>query len=354
LPSPRGAFDCGRLLAAAAVLFSHSYALSRRESPEPLHWLTDGNATFGELAVYAFFAISGYLVTQSFLRDPSWPRFMARRLRRIAPGLVAVVCASALLIGPLVTTLDLRDYFSTAEAWTYLAKIFIYPTQIGLPGVFENNTFPVAINGSLWTLRLEFALYLAVALLGRWGLLHLRVTVPLAACCAVMSGLLQWGPFRGTPLHHQLLILFLNATPFFVGAALAQTSAIGSIGIRLLPIVPAVVAAALVFTPAFKLVLIVMLPIAVVFLCVHGCCDLSRFGDYSYGLYLWGFPIQQTVVHFAPGIGPIGLFAVAGIVTFLCAVLSWHGVEKVALRRRRPKSEGLKEFGLTAQAKVSA
>jgi peptidoglycan/LPS O-acetylase OafA/YrhL len=335
MPSPRGAFDCGRLLAAGAVLFSHSYALTRHDRLEPLAWLTDGKAGLGEIAVYAFFAISGYLVTQSWLCDPSLPRFMGRRLRRIGPALVLVICGSVLVIGPLVTALELRDYITRPEAWTYLAKILIYPPQLGLPGVFENNPFPVAVNGSLWTLRLEFALYLAVAALGRCGLLRRPVTVLLAASCAVMSAPIQWGPFRGTPFFHQFEILFLNATPFFVGAALAQSN-IGSGKPGLLALVPAGIALAFVFTSIFKMVLIVALPVAVVLVCVHGRCSLSRFGDCSYGLYLWGFPVQQTVIHFAPGISPLSLFAIAGSATFICALLSWHLVEKGALTRRKP------------------
>jgi peptidoglycan/LPS O-acetylase OafA/YrhL len=71
-----------------------------------------------------------------------------------------------------------------------------------------------------------------------------------------------------------------------------------------------------------------------VLLCIHGRCSLSRFGDCSYGLYLWGFPIQQTVVHFVPDISPVSLFGVAGSITLVCALLSWHGIEKAALRRR--------------------
>jgi peptidoglycan/LPS O-acetylase OafA/YrhL len=355
MPSSRGAFDCMRLLAAAAVLFGHSYALTGHDSLEPLIRLTGGNAGFGEVAVYAFFATSGYLITQSWLRDPSLPRFIERRLRRIGPALAFVICGSVLIVGPLVTTLPLRDYFASPQAWTYLTKILIYPPQYGLPGAFENNPFPVAVNGSLWTLRLEFALYLAVAVLGRSGLLRRRVTVLLAASCAVMSAVLLWGSahwglFHSTPFLHQFLIMFLNAAPFFVGAVLAQTD-VGSGKTGLLALVPGGIALAFVFPPIFKVVLIAVLPVAVVLLGVHGRCSLSRFGDCSYGLYLWGFPVQQTVIHFAPGISPLSLFAVAGGATFICAMLSWHLVEKAALKR--PAKAGAPKYPATPEVTES-
>lgn len=338
MPSSRGAFDCARLTAAGAVLFSHSYALTGNDNLEPLIWLTGRKASLGEIAVYAFFAISGYLVTQSWLRDPSLPRFMERRLRRVGPALVAVICGSFLIVGPLVTTLEFRNYFATPEAWSYLTKVLIYPPQYGLPGVFENNPFPLAVNGSLWTLRLEFALYLTIALLGCCGLLRRPLTALLAASCAAMSALVQWSPVRGTPFFHQVLVLFMNATPFFAGAVLAQSdvkSWKAGVGVPAL----AGVAIALLFISNFKIVLIVLLAVAVVLLCLHGRCGLRGFGDCSYGLYLWGFPVQQTVVHFAPGISPMNLFAVAGAATLACALLSWHGIEKAALRRQQKPEE---------------
>jgi peptidoglycan/LPS O-acetylase OafA/YrhL len=354
MPSSRGAFDCERLLAAAAVLFGHSYALTRLDGQEPLIWLSGGNASFGEVAVYAFFTISGYLITQSFLRDPSLLRFIERRLRRIGPALVLVICGSVLIAGPLVTALPLRDYFSQPGTWSYLAKILIYPPQYGLPGVFDDNPFPAVVNGSLWTLRLEFALYLAVAGLGWCGLLRRRVTALLAASCTVMSGLLLWTPLQsaGMPFFHQFLILFLNASPFFAGAVLAQSD-IGSGKTGLLAFVLGAIALAIVFPPLFKIVLILALPVAVVLAGVYGRCGLGRFGDCSYGLYLWGFPVQQTVLHFAPGISPLGLFAVAGGATLICAQLSWHLVEKTALRRKLASASWVAGATPAMTAKVS-
>lgn len=164
----QGAFDCVRILAAIAVLFSHSYALVKQDANEPLILLTNGGTAIREIAVYAFFAISGYLVTQSWMRDPSVIRFTTRRPLRIVPALVFVIVASFAIFGPLTTTMSLSDYFSSPQAWTYLSKVLIYPVQYGLPGVFEHNPYPNVVNGSLWSLRLEFALYVIVAF---WAIL---------------------------------------------------------------------------------------------------------------------------------------------------------------------------------------
>lgn len=336
-----GAFDGLRLLAASAVLFGHSYALARAGGAEPLLELTGGNLGLGEVAVLTFFAMSGYLVTQSWISDPSPVRFMARRTLRIVPALALVIGVSFALIGPLTTQLHLPDYYSNPHAWTYLAKALIYPTQYGLPGVFEKNPYPIVVNGSLWTLRLEFGLYVVVAALGYLGLSRFRwVNVALAALSwAAVAVLMQTGVLSGMPFHHQAVVLFLNAVPFFAGAALAQSNLDSRIFFGITAAL--VLATALsIHTPYLTLLLIASLPFATILIARYGTCDLRRFGDYSYGIYLFAFPVQQTVVYFLPDIEPVQLSLVAGVATFACAFLSWHLVEKhaLALKPRRRKA----------------
>jgi peptidoglycan/LPS O-acetylase OafA/YrhL len=324
-----GAFDCLRLAAAFSVLFGHCYALTGEG--EPLAQLSQGRLGFGDTAVYTFFAISGYLVTQSWHRDPSFNRFLARRVLRIVPALIFVIVASFAIVGPLTTTLGASDYFSQPAAWSYLTKIFIYPVQYALPGAFANNPFPNIVNGSLWTLRLEFGLYVMTAILGWLSILRCRlVNIGLALICLMMIVVLtQTELLNRIPFLHQTTVLFENALPFFAGAALAQRK----FDLRLIraTIVLALLNVLLIFTPAFKSLFLLTLPLVVIVIARCSTCDLSRFGDYSYGLYLWAFPVQQSVVHFAPNITPIRLFLLAGTVAFVCAIVSWHLVEKHAL-----------------------
>lgn len=325
-----GAFELLRLAAAVFVVFSHCYPLTGQDAREPLSSLTTGGAGFGEVAVYVFFAISGYLVTQSWMRDASPARFMMRRALRIFPALAFVIVASLALVGSLTTTLSLSDYFSKYEARAYLAKILIYPTQYGLPGVFERNPFPGVVNGSLWSLRLEFAFYIVVAVLGVLGFLRSRLAnVALAAVCLIMSVIVtQTTLLNGLPFLRQSAVLFLNGAPFFIGAALAQ----GSLDSTLICGAAAfLVSLAVLFiaTPAFKFLLIVAVPFVVILAGRYSKVDLR--GDYSYGIYLWSFPVQQSVVHFAPTIQPIELFAIAAPIIFVFAFISWHLVEKHAI-----------------------
>ena len=105
------AFDFIRVVAALAVLYSHSFPLFGL--PEPSH----AGQTLGSLAVAIFFAVSGFLVCQSWLRDPDVYRFTLRRALRIMPGLIVAVAFTAFVAGALDTRLPLSEYFTARGTW---------------------------------------------------------------------------------------------------------------------------------------------------------------------------------------------------------------------------------------------
>src|ERR1017187_3679384 len=136
-------FDLLRVSASILVMLSHSLALTGMREPI----ITNGY-TIGNVAVFFFFSISGYLVYQSLERDPHILRFLARRALRIGPGLAVVLALSVMVLGPICSTYAPKDYFAQSETWAYLAKIRLYGSD-RLPGVFERNPYPLAINSSL-------------------------------------------------------------------------------------------------------------------------------------------------------------------------------------------------------------
>src|SRR5258708_2965766 len=162
-----GAFDGLRLVAALAVLFTHSYPLFGREQLEPLARLTNGSTTFSELGLLTFFAISGNLVTQSWFRDPSIWRFFMRRSVRIIPGLTFVIFLSFAIVGPFLTTLDVADYFSggkpgvtSPRSWCFLGNtaypgysqiIHFRPSLMDRCGRYESRSSSIARSAfSAW------------------------------------------------------------------------------------------------------------------------------------------------------------------------------------------------------------
>lgn len=159
-------FDLLRFIGAALVLFGHSFVFLGRPEPLAFGWLP-----YGPLGVYMFFTISGFLIVKSWNYDPCWYRFLARRALRIFPALAVCILLTLFVLGPALTTVSLTDYFRNPATYLYLLNVILLPIY-SLPGVFADNTFPNAVNGSLWSLPLEFALYLSVAgvglLIGRW------------------------------------------------------------------------------------------------------------------------------------------------------------------------------------------
>ncbi len=156
----RNNFDLIRLSAAVLVLFSHSYPLSARTT-EPLQSFT-GYDTFGTLAVEVFFLISGLLITKSWMDTPHAGDFIRKRFLRIFPAFAAVTLLSVFALGPVFTQIPLKEYFSSRLTWSYLGNPFMLPTRYSLPGVFESNPYPAAVNGSIWSLPLEILMYVAV------------------------------------------------------------------------------------------------------------------------------------------------------------------------------------------------
>src|SRR5262249_14567840 len=140
-------FDALRLGAAVAVLVSHAFDFVGQSPSEPFRVFAGTNISLGGTATYVFFLISGFLVTASLMRTRSVGEFALKRAARILPGLIGVVCVTALLIGPALTIRPLAEYFSDPRFTSYFLNAVLI-TKPSLPGVLGDTT----INGSIWTL----------------------------------------------------------------------------------------------------------------------------------------------------------------------------------------------------------
>jgi peptidoglycan/LPS O-acetylase OafA/YrhL len=305
----RNSFDLLRLLAAAAVIAFHAAPLAGRTP-----WFM-GQLNLGALGVSVFFVISGFLVTDSRLRTASLRAFLAKRVLRIEPGLIASLMVTALVIGAFATYLPLGEYLRRKEVYLYIAKnALLYPTAYGLPGVFEYNPLPIVVNGSLWTLRVEFTLYLGLGLLGAVRLLRPTAMAALAAVFACASFVLQAPPaIVPSVLVHPGQIGSQCAFLFCAGALLRLID-------RPLP-VWTLASAVLLFTPVWVL----GLPILVVWLGNRPSIRLPA--DLSYGLYIYAFPVEQLLASHG-----LLSFWTALAATLPFAAASWFLVEAPALR----------------------
>lgn len=323
-------FNLIRMLAAWAVLFSHTYPLS---GTRPDNWFSSMHP--GTYAVYIFFAISGFLVAKSFARKADLRAFARARVLRIVPALLVVSALSALLLGGIMTTLDAHQYFSDPDVWKYIVNnALMIHTEYKLPGVFADNPYPEAVNGSLWSLRFEMRMYIALALLGMLGAVTSQHRFILSAafflvwylCIQFMP---QWfDSLRKTQLLAVVALYFYIGVFYFRFAHRVELSSRVSILLLL-------VAAAGWLTPLRELTLAIALSYFVFyFALVPGGLlrAYNRIGDYSYGFYLYAFPVQQLLVANIPGMGFYSMLLWASVITLGFAMLSWYLVEKPALR----------------------
>jgi peptidoglycan/LPS O-acetylase OafA/YrhL len=325
-----------RFFAAVLVLFSHSFPLTGR--PEPLaRWC--GVETLGGVAVFIFFTISGLLITKSWLDDPRLLSFFGKRFLRIVPGLAVAVVLMVVLVGPLTTNLPSGEYWRHAHTRSYLRNVLLFPgIQFHLPGVFTNLPLANSVNGSLWTLPAEALAYGVVAVLGFVGVLRYRALGPLLL---IAFWVYNWhyAPKLAEKNALNFYFVFTHCMDcyhyFLMGAVLylyRDKVTLSGYAAFLLVLVQICT----VNTPHFRLVMRFALPYVVLYLAYCRLPLLARFGrraDYSYGFYIYAFPIQQVIVLlWLPHLSAEKLFLYAFGPTLLCAVLSWHLVEVHALR----------------------
>jgi peptidoglycan/LPS O-acetylase OafA/YrhL len=325
-------FQLIRMFAAAFVVLFHCYALTDHWTQEPL-WRLAPELNFGVLGVRCFFVISGFLVTQSWLTRPHVRSFVAARALRIYPALVAATLFSIALAGAS-SALPWTAFLAHEQTRDYAWRVALgWEMVYRLPGAFPANPFPHEVNGSLWTLPIELRLYVAVVMAGAAGLLARRWAwlAALLALPAVFGLRPDLFPLRpNDAIVRDLALLFALGSLAYVWRAALPISGIAAIAmVALVAWNPGGLARGALFSPLLAYVLLVA--------AYHPRLQLPAFnrtGDYSYGLYVYSFPLQQTLAQRIPGIEPMAMLALALPLALLVAALSWHLLERPALAKK--------------------
>lgn len=283
-----------------------------------------------------FFVLGGFLVAGSLFRTRSFPEFFLLRVLRFFPALLAVVLLSALVLGPLLTTEALSAYFSSAEFFAYFLNAFAY-FRAELPGVFVDNPAPRLVNVSLWTIPWEFGCSIAlfVVMFCREGLraraLVVFTTVALIAVPALMVSLGRGPSLHMRPPGHLLALCFLTGTCFYVYRHRIPSS---------LPLFIGCAALSLLLFSGSRSAYLAIIPIAYVTIYL-GVLHPPKFGfmktvDLSYGIYLYGCVVQQTLVSLFPDARVWWInWAISTVLASLCAFMSWHLIEGPILRQKK-------------------
>jgi peptidoglycan/LPS O-acetylase OafA/YrhL len=326
---PANNYTLLRFLAALMVIYGHSYAVTRLPGERDLFQRLLHFTYSGALGVDVFFVISGFLVTASYLNRQRWGEFMKSRCLRIFPGLIVCMLLTMFVLGPVVSSLGAADYFMRSDLYVSMFRgLSRVDLHFRLPGVFEHLPLD-GVNGSLWTLPIEFLLYVLLGCFGLAGLLLKRRwygVFILALCLVAVAATYEVHFFADRVRFLPLFILFGVGSVMRVYSDRIPLSG----GIMLALAVPAVLAyRSAVFPHLFTLWLVYAVFWAAYVPKLHW---FNRVGDYSYGLYIYAFPIEQTLRQYFEEIRPLQLTAAASVLTLLCAMLSWHLVEAPALQ----------------------
>lgn len=331
-----------RLVAASAVLFSHSFALSTGSpSVEPLR--STIGMTLGTIAVDVFFLVSGFLVTASISRSESIVDFAISRALRIFPGLIVMLVVTVFGLGLAFTTISFESYLTSPKIYKYLAKCatLFFGMEFRLPGVFEANPYKFSVNGSLWTLPYEVKMYGMLAML--WiALRSAGKRQPLAQGASCLVSVLLSGSY----LIYQnvskgqgdtflwLFFMFFSGSSYFTFRKYIKLSTVA-----VCIMVGALLIASQVSRPAFSALYMISITYITFYFSYVPRGVIRRYnniGDFSYGIYIYAFPIQQAVTMLVPGISPVNLFIWSGMATLGVSIVSWTTVEKQALKLKRP------------------
>jgi peptidoglycan/LPS O-acetylase OafA/YrhL len=310
-------FDLLRLLAACLVLGSHSFPLTGRHEPLAPH-------TLGAVGVEMFFAISGFLVTASWLNEPAVGAFLRKRALRIFPGLICAVVVTALVFGTVFTASSRAAFLGSPAPWSYIAfSVFLFPVYI-LKSVFTGNPDQAA-NGSLWTLPVEARTYLLLGLCGLGGLVRGRVVGVTAIALVAVNATVDLGPSL------RLASMFVAGSALY----LLRGRVILRADIAALLFVIWLAAFGTTFATAVGMLAIPYLVACAAYCTPRGLRRLTAKGDVSYGVYVYAFPIQQALVATLGPVNPFLLTAIAAPLVWFAGLVSWRLIEQPMLKRKR-------------------
>jgi peptidoglycan/LPS O-acetylase OafA/YrhL len=331
-------FNLIRFFAALLVLITHSFAIVTGDvNQEPFR--ASLGISLGTVAVDIFFITSGFLVTASLLTRKSLVDFVLARFLRIFPALW-VMLGITFFGGLWLTSLTLSEFLTDSTVYKYFLKCstLLFGVAHTLPGVFHDNPYPAAINGSLWTMPNELRMYATLAIV--WFVLsYTRIdklkglkifVVSVTIIVALVLFFINFS-YESSKVTRFLELFFM----FFIGASYYVLKEYIVLKFDLFVLFLAVILVSgfvsfEVFNVCYK-ILIPYVLFCLVYLPKGYIRNFNQFGDYSYGIYIYAFPVQQSTVMFFPDYSIAQVTIISILITLTLAIISWHKLEKPCL-----------------------
>ncbi|WP_460691675.1 acyltransferase family protein [Mycobacterium intracellulare] len=343
------ALNAWRLVLASGVILQHSWPLTGHKIYPPIQQLLT------QVWVDGFFAISGFLITASWVRNPRLREYFVARILRIFPGLWVCLAVVAFVIAPIGVAIQggspAKLLLSPAPFQYVLNNAVLNVYHAGIDGTPRNVPFPGVWDGVLWTLIFEFFCYIAIAVCGVAGLLKRRWPAPVVFVLFLVAAAVVSYPIGSLENIFQMITRF--ALVFAAGALLHQYQDMIPARWSLVAVSAAIVVVAGLLVPNYRIIAAIPLAYAVV---VSGALihqqRLRLRTDLSYGVYIYAWPVQQLLVICGLGfLHPVAFTVLAGVATLPLAALSWFLVEKRALAlKSRFKRKARVEDGVAAES----
>lgn len=330
----RNNFDFLRLLFSSLVIFSHSFPLTKNK--EILAVYTKNQIDFGSFSVNVFFAISGYLIFNSLKFSKTPINYLFKRCLRLFPALFLMLLISLIIISFVYSG---ENILSEKGFYTYLPNnLILYRVQFNIKNVFESNPYPNAINGSLWSLSYEFTMYLFLLLLYPIRNNRPLVTTALALCLLASFLCATLCP---TFLNNLFTFLYLNSfqmyrlATFFIFGSILSLFNLNKINSNTVKVGLVILIIFSLFLNVYNYTSYIFIPTLVILVGISYSKILAfipeKIGDISYGVYIYGFIIQQTFMNYL-NLNPYQLTLLTLPVAYIFSYFSWHFVESKFLK----------------------
>ena len=353
-------FDFVRFVLAASVILCHSYAIlygyDKFLLTEPFMVMSRQQISIGSVAVNFFFIISGFLIVKSFESSTDTFDYLKKRVLRIYPGFIAALLICYLVVGFLGSGWPInfdgyREYFS----FLHKKKELVHLVTLQQPfqrSFFKDLPLP-GLNDSVWTIQFEFGCYLLVPLAALIGFFRKKWFFIVAFFAMYVLVFMQWygyfWPFKSysfllleNPWYYPKFITYFLAGScvYFYRDKIIRSNilAIGSFILialsfawikcveQVLPIAGTYLLFYIVFHPAIKL------------------GNFAKYGDFSYGVYLYGWPVQGLIMYYFKDHLTPGLFFITALpIAIMCAYCSWHLIENTFLKLKKKKTNAFQK-----------
>ena len=335
-----------RLIAAMLVIMTHSFVLTGDGvKKDAFYNLTNGDLPLSLLGLRTFFVISGYLICQSMEYSKSYASYLAKRVLRIFPGFIVCIVLTVFVVGAIFTGLSLPAYFSNTETWAYFINISLYKYKLFLPGVFQ--THPAhEVNGSIWTLAYEFSYYIMILCGAAVGLFRRKWLAVIGFF--IFFGLQLYVIYGHVPPKIQYFLPYTdldikNFTDFglyFTAGALFYLYRDQVTYTYSLAVLAVVIYSLAIYFNVAWLARYIALPYLILYIAfvpkIGWITAWGEGGDYSYGMYIYGMPVQQMILSvWGKSMNPNVLSLLSVFFLFPIAWLSWNLVESKFLKLKK-------------------